>query len=121
MTPEPVGCTVVYIGTPTEGEDMNTFEVGDIVTEKPEYHSPRGKGDVVEVEEDGYVQVRFPDGAVLSFWPGELVYVGKLDPELIPVLANLNKALDAAQSTVYKLSELRKGVLTLAMKGLEDG
>ena len=98
------------------------FEVGDIVTELPEYDSPRGKGDVVEVETDGYVTVRFPKGEVFSFWPHELIPVGKLNPEVLPILENLNKALDDAQSTVYKLSELRKAVLTLGMKGLDtDG
>lgn len=100
---------------------MATFKVGDIVSEKPEYHSPRGKGDVVEVEEDGYVSVRFPDGEVFAFWPQELVFLGKLDPAVVPALKSLNEALEAAESTAYKLRELRKGVLALGMKGLDNG
>lgn len=103
-----------------EGETVEqTFAKGDIVTEDPLYMlgEPHGEGEVVAVEEDGYVSVRFANGYVWAYWPKELVQTGKkLDPAVLEVLDRLDKAINDAAATVSKLNQLRDGVVALGLK-----
>jgi hypothetical protein len=95
----------------------HNFEVGEIVTELPESQSPRGEGEVVEVQEDGYISVRFANGAEFAFWPHELVPTGKkLSPESMEVLERLDKAIDEAKGLVRKLQQIRECVVALDLK-----
>jgi hypothetical protein len=98
------------------------FEVGDIVTLDPTIYvdSNYEEGEVTEVEEDGYVSVRLTNSdMVFAYWPKELVQTGrKLDPSVVPILQNLDKAIEEAQSTIWKLKSLRAGVVAL---GLDKG
>jgi hypothetical protein len=97
---------------------VQPFKAGDIVTEDPKIYTPtRGEGEVVAVEEDGYVSVRFANGHVWSYWPQELVPTGKkLDPAVVEVLGRLDAAINQASATVSKLNQLRNAMAALGMK-----
>lgn len=98
---------------------MATFSVGDIVAVNG---NTRSEGEVVEIEDGGYVSVRLPaNGTVFAYWPNELVHTGRrIDPKKLASVNALTKALEDAERSAYTLRQVRNAFVLDSIVEVEN-